>query len=146
MGAARFSTWLTRIAVHEALARVRERRRLELLGDADEDSTMATPEPGPEERAGSGELRKFLEHAVDALPEVFRSTFVLRSIENLSVAETADILGIPEETVKTRMHRARERLRTSLLDHVGEELPRLFGFHRVRCDEVVHFVLARIVQ
>jgi RNA polymerase sigma-70 factor (ECF subfamily) len=113
-GAARVSTWITRIAVHEALGRVRERSRIELLGDADEDSMMATPEPGPEDRVGSGELRKFLENAVDELPEVFRSTFVLRSIENLSVAETAEILGIPEETVKTRMHRARERLRTSL--------------------------------
>ncbi len=144
-GRARFSTWLTRIAVHEALGRLRKRKRLEPLEETDsEDVLMASPVSGPENRASDGELRVLLEHAVDALPEAFRTTFVLRSIEQLSVAETAEVLRIPEETVKTRHHRARERLQHALTERVGSALPDLFGFHRPRCDRVVANVLARI--
>jgi RNA polymerase sigma-70 factor (ECF subfamily) len=143
-GRARFSTWLTRIAVHEAFGRLRRNKRLEPLADLDaEETTMASPEPGPEDQLGSRELRSFLEHAVDSLPEVFRTAFVLRSVENLSVSETAEVLGIPEETVKTRHHRARERLRATLLERAGAELPSLFGFHRERCDRVVALVLSQ---
>lgn len=143
-GRARFSTWLTRIAVHEAFARLRRSRRLEPLTELDaEEPTMASPEPGPEDRFGSRELRSFLEDAVDALPEVFRTAFVLRSVENLSVSETSEVLGIPEETVKTRHHRARERLQSALLERAGAELPSLFGFHRERCDRLVALVLER---
>ena len=85
-----------------------------------------------------------LEQAIDTLPEAFRTTFVLRSIEQLSVAETAEVLGIPEETVKTRHHRARERLQNHLTQRVGSALPELFGFYRPRCDRVVANVLARL--
>jgi RNA polymerase sigma-70 factor (ECF subfamily) len=144
-GRARFSTWLTRIAVHEALGRLRKRKRLEPLEETDsEDVLMASTVSGPENRASDGELRVLLEQAVDGLPEAFRTTFVLRSIEQLSVAETAEVLGIPEETVKTRHHRARERLQRALTERVGSTLPDLFGFHRPRCDRVVADVLARI--
>jgi len=144
-GRARFSTWLTRIAVHEALARLRKRKRLEPLDDNDtEERLMVSPTVGPEHRASDGELRVLLEEAVDGLPEAFRTTFVLRSIEQLSVAETAEILGIPEETVKTRHHRARERLQHTLSDRVGGTLPELFGFHRPVCDRLVASVLGRL--
>ena len=144
-GRARFSTWLTRIAVHEALARVRRRSRLESLDDTDsEDVLMTSNSPGPEDRASNGELRILLERAVDALPEVFRTTFVLRSIENLSVAETAEILGVPEDTVKTRHYRARERLQSWLSHRVGGALPVLFDFDGERCDRVVTNVLRRV--
>jgi RNA polymerase sigma-70 factor (ECF subfamily) len=144
-GRARFSTWLTRIAVHEAFARLRKRKRLEPLDETDtEDRFMASPVLGPENRASDGELRAFLEEAVDGLPEAFRTTFVLRSVEQLSVTETAEVLGIPEETVKTRLYRARERLQNALSERVGGALPELFGFHRPRCDRVVANVLARI--
>jgi RNA polymerase sigma-70 factor (ECF subfamily) len=144
-GRARFSTWLTRIAVHEALGRLRKRKRLEPLDETDsEDVLMTSTVSGPENRASDGELRVLLEQAVDGLPEAFRTTFVLRSIEQLSVAETAEVLGIPEETVKTRHHRARERLQRALTERVGSTLPDLFGFHRPRCDGVVANVLARI--
>jgi RNA polymerase sigma-70 factor (ECF subfamily) len=143
-GRARFSTWLTRIAVHEALARLRRRRRLEPLDTDTGDAMMVSVSKGPEDSASDGELRVFLEAAVDELPETFRTTFVLRSIEHLSVAETAEILGIPEETVKTRHHRARERLQNALTERVGTALPGLFGFYRPRCDKVVAHVLARI--
>ena len=144
-GRARFSTWLTRIAVHEALARVRRRSRLESLDDTDsEDVLMTSNSPGPEDRASNGELRVLLERAVDSLPEVFRTTFVLRSIENLSVAETAEILGVPEDTVKTRHYRARERLQSWLSHRVGGALPVLFDFQGERCDRVVANVLRRV--
>jgi RNA polymerase sigma-70 factor (ECF subfamily) len=144
-GRARFSTWLTRIAVHEALARVRRRSRLESLDDTDsEDVLMTSNSPGPEDRASNGELRVLLERAVDSLPEVFRTTFVLRSIENLSVAETAEILGVPEDTVKTRHYRARERLQSWLSHRVGGALPVLFDFDGERCDRVVANVLERV--
>ena len=144
-GRARFSTWLTRIAVHEAFARLRKRKRLEPLDETDsEDRFMASPVLGPENRASDSELRAFLEEAVDGLPETFRTTFVLRSVEQLSVTETAEVLGIPEETVKTRLHRARERLQHALSERVGGALPELFGFHRPRCDRVVAGVLSRI--
>jgi RNA polymerase sigma-70 factor, ECF subfamily len=144
-GRARFSTWLTRIAVHEALARVRRRSRLESLEDTDsEDALMTSTTPGPEDRASDGELRVLLERAVDSLPEVFRTTFVLRSIENLSVAETAEILGVPEDTVKTRHYRARERLQSWLTHRVGGALPSLFDFDGERCDLVVSSVLQRL--
>ena len=105
---------------------------------------MASPVRGPENRASDGELRTLLEEAVDGLPEAFRTTFVLRSVEQLSVAETAEVLGISEETVKTRLHRARERLQSSLSNRVGDTLPELFGFHRPRCDRVVANVLSRL--
>jgi RNA polymerase sigma-70 factor (ECF subfamily) len=144
-GRARFSTWLTRIAVHEALGRLRKRKRLEPLDETDaEDMLMASPVTGPENSASDGELRVLLEEAVDALPETFRTTFMLRSIEQLSVAETAEVLGIPEETVKTRHHRARERLQNALTNRVGAALPDLFGFHRPRCDKLVASVLTRL--
>lgn len=145
-GRARFSTWLTRIAVHEAFARLRRRRRLEPLEDSDSEDLMTSQTPGPDERASDGELRVFLEEAVDTLPETFRTTFMLRAVEHLSVAETAEVLGIPEETVKTRHHRARERLQNALTERVGDALPQLFGFHRPRCDKVVAYVLARIQE
>jgi RNA polymerase sigma-70 factor (ECF subfamily) len=143
-GRARFSTWLTRIAVHEALARVRRRSRLESLDTDSEDVLMTSTSPGPEDRASNGELRVLLERAVDSLPEVFRTTFVLRSIENLSVAETAEILGVPEDTVKTRHYRARERLQAWLTQRVGGALPVLFDFDGERCDRVVANVLGRV--
>jgi RNA polymerase sigma-70 factor (ECF subfamily) len=144
-GRARFSTWLTRIAVHEAFARLRKRKRVEPLdADSSLESSMASPELGPERRASDAELRSLLEQAVDQLPEAFRTTFVLRSVEQLSVAETAEVLGIPEETVKTRLHRARERLQNELTERVGGALPELFGFHRVRCDKIVASVLERL--
>jgi len=143
-GRASFSTWLTRIAVHEALARLRKRRRVEPLDDADEGEMPAAEALRPDERATAAELRVLLEDAVERLPHAFRATFVLRSIEQLSVAETAEVLGVPEETVKTRHHRARERLRSTLTERVGEALPGLFSFHRPRCDSVVANVLARL--
>lgn len=145
-GRARFSTWLTRIALHEALARVRRRKRLVPLEAHEEESVMATgPEVGPEQRLSDVEMRSVLEAAVAKLPEDFRTVFVLRAVEGMSGVETAECLGISEETVKTRLHRARGRLRRVLVRSIEPELPRLYEFHLSRCDRVVAAVFGRIL-
>jgi RNA polymerase sigma-70 factor (ECF subfamily) len=143
-GRAQLSTWLTRIAVHEALARLRRGKRFVSL-DA-EPSDMPTPSlaPTPEDNVSDRELGAVLERAIDALPEGFRIVFVLRAVEEMSVAETSEVLDIPEETVKTRLHRARGLLRDAMVDRADAITPQLFGFHLSRCDRVVGAVLKRI--
>jgi len=145
-GRASWATWLTRIAVNEALARVRRRGR---FVDTDVDSTDGRKEgtmerPGPEDQTSARELGAFLEHAVDKLPDIYRSVFVLREAEELSTADTAAALGISEELVKVRLHRARADLRRTLEAHVGAATRELYGFHLSRCDRVVAAVMARI--
>ena len=145
-GQAQFSTWLTRIAINEALARVRKRGRYEPF---DEDSTVETlmpwnPAPDPEKQAFTGELRELLEWAIDTLPDGSREVFVLRDVEGLSTAEAAASLGVSEDVIKTRLSRARAALRRSLLERTGEAAPEAFRFLRPRCDRVVAAVMARI--
>ncbi len=141
-GKARFATWLTKIAVHEALARLRRRGRL--VSAEDQMDAFEAPGRGPEQMAADRELRGVLENALSNLPEAFRATFVLRDIEGLSTAETAACMGIPEETVKTRLHRAHAALRRDLSTRIGDALPAMFPFGDTRCDRVVATVLARI--
>jgi RNA polymerase sigma-70 factor (ECF subfamily) len=141
-GRSRFATWLTRIAVHEALARVRRGRRFAPLDSHGEEPAMG--ERSPETLAGDGETRAFIERAIEGLPDEFRAVFVLRAVEEMSGAETAECLGIPEETVKTRLHRARGRLQEALLSNLKPALPRVYAFERPRCDRVVAGVFARI--
>jgi RNA polymerase sigma-70 factor, ECF subfamily len=145
---ARFATWLTRIATYEALARIRRRSRLteiETMGDsAEADRALTERGPNPERQAFLGELRRTLEGGVDALPEAYRSVFVLRDVEGLSTAETAESLGLSEDVVKTRLVRARAQLRRRIADTVGKGAGELFAFAAPRCDRVVAAVLARI--
>jgi RNA polymerase sigma-70 factor (ECF subfamily) len=141
-GRSRFSTWLARIAAREATARARK-RRLVLAPDVvehamDEETTDA------ERLASDGEARALLEEAIDGLPEAFRAVFVMRSVEDMSVAETALVLGIPEDTVKTRLHRARKALREDLARRFDAAADGVFGFDGARCDRMVANVLARI--
>jgi RNA polymerase sigma-70 factor (ECF subfamily) len=144
-GRARFSTWLTKIAVHEALARARKRSRFEPLDAEQQEPSMSSQsQSSPEQKASDSEMRVVLEKAIDALPEEFRAVFILRAVEEMSGAETAECLGIPEETVKTRFHRARGRLQETLLDRVDPALPTVYEFHLTRCDRVVDAVLRRI--
>jgi RNA polymerase sigma-70 factor (ECF subfamily) len=145
-GRSSVSTWLTRIAVHEAFARVRRGRRIDPGVDPEsEDFVMQQPDRHtPEARASDHEHRALLEDAIDALPEHYRTVFVLRAVEELSVAETAEVLEVSEETVKTRLHRARIALQESLLERTRAATPAVFGFHLSRCDRVVNAVLARI--
>lgn len=148
-GQARFSTWLTRIAVYEALARARRGRRLVQIDDLSprkEDSMalLSSTERGPEQRAIQRDLQALLETAIDALPESFRSVLVLREVEGLSTAETAESLGISEALVKTRLHRARAALRQDLESRSRATLADSFPFHLSRCDRVVAAVFERI--
>jgi RNA polymerase sigma-70 factor (ECF subfamily) len=138
-GRARFSTWLTRIAVYEALGRLRRQRRLEQLSDHDIDTedSMAVKPPTPEQRASDAELRTITEAAIDALPQDFRVVFVLRAVEQMSVAEVSECLEIPQETVKTRFFRARQRLRLSLIEQLDSAAQSAYEFHLLRCDRVV---------
>jgi RNA polymerase sigma-70 factor (ECF subfamily) len=144
-GRSQLSTWLVRIAVHEALGRIRKGKRVTPLDDPDSQTfDLATPERGPEQHVSDHELGAILEEAVDGLPESFRTVFVLRVVEQLSVSEAAEVLGVQEETVRTRLHRARGLLQSTLVGRIGSALPQLFDFHLSRCDRVVHEVLARI--
>jgi RNA polymerase sigma-70 factor (ECF subfamily) len=148
-GEAKFSTWLTKIAVYEALGRLRRQGRTENL-DSVLDSgrhvmaRMTSDTQDPERQAYDHELRVVLEGAVDSLPEIYRMVFVLRSVEGLSVAETAGCLDIGAEAVKTRLHRARSLLRKDLQERAGLVTAETFPFHLSRCDRVVEAVFRRI--
>jgi RNA polymerase sigma-70 factor (ECF subfamily) len=151
LGRARFATWLTRIAVNEALYRQKRGRRLVAIDALAH--RLESPAPGPENRASNGELREALGVSIDRLSEDFRTVFVLRDVEGLSTAETAESLAIPEETVKTRLHRARRQLRghveeqlrkTIVEQELGKTMREVFAFGSARCDRLVAAVLLRI--
>ncbi|HUS20195.1 MAG TPA: RNA polymerase sigma factor [Terriglobales bacterium] len=146
-GRAKFSTWLTRIAVHEALGRIRGRRRVEELDAMPEevkDAKAVSTSLNPEEQVANRELGSLLENSVERLPEQYRIVFMLREIEEATTQEVAEILEISEENVKTRLHRARVLLRKSLFRKVGAHGKEAFAFHATRCDRVVAKVFARI--
>lgn len=146
-GLARFSTWLTRIAVNEALARVRSRGRYAAFDDDQMEREAFMPNESasdPERLAFAGELRGLLEWAIDRLPDGMREVFVLREVEGLSTEETADCLGVSHDVVKTRLSRGRAMLRALLLERTGATAAEAFRFMRPRCDRVVSSVLARI--
>jgi RNA polymerase sigma-70 factor (ECF subfamily) len=150
---ASFSTWLTKIAAYEALARARRRARAASAAvpiDAAPEPTeetmpaLSTSEPSPEHQAFAGELRSLLESAIDALPDAYRSVFVLREVEGLSTSETAECLELTEEAVRTRLHRAKALLRETLYAQAGVAAASAFQFHLSRCDRVVAAVFERI--
>jgi len=148
-GRSRFSTWLTRIAINEAYARLRKRQRVEAAPWEDETTMADEPAaagPTPEQIAARVEIQGLLERAVDTLSISNRTVFVLRSIEGLSTAETAEVLKISEEAVKTRLHRANEALRLWLEEQVGGAVKDAFHFYRPRCDAVVSHVMARLIH
>ena len=148
-GRSSFATWLTRIAVHEALARARRSRRLVQIDDLSPRTEgamkpLSPAEAGPEQRAIQHDLRNALEIAMAALTESFRSVLMLREVEGLSTAQTAECLGISESLVKTRLHRARTALRREMESRSQAALSEIFPFHLSRCDRVVAGVFARI--
>lgn len=144
-GDAQFSTWLTRIAVNEALGRRRKRIRGLDQGTEDVDiSLVESNTPDPEQQASHSELRDVMEREVAALPDAFRIVVVMRDVEGLSTSETADCLGISEDLVKQRLHRARAMLRENLYQRAGVTLASLFAFGNARCDRVVATVMAQI--
>jgi len=105
---------------------------------------FASLAPDPEQQASNSEIRRLLEEAVEELPDAYRTIFMLRDVEEMSTADTADVLAITEENVKTRLHRARALLRKSLYVRAGMERREAFSFHAVRCDRVVKNVFDRI--
>jgi RNA polymerase sigma-70 factor (ECF subfamily) len=136
-GDAKLSTWLTKIAIYEALGRLRRRKRI------DEMPEISSSE-NPERATYGRELHTAIESAVDSLPPLYRSVFVLREIEEMTGAETADSLGITEETVKTRLHRARRLMRRRLEHTVGAAMGSAFAFGSRRCDRVTERAMERI--
>lgn len=145
-GDAQFSTWLTRIAINEALGRRRKRIR-SAEGQEDVDITLVeSNEPDPEQQASQSELRDVMEREVAALPDAFRAVVMLRDVEGLSTSETAQCLGVSEDLVKQRLHRARAALRDNLYRRAGVTLESLFSFGNARCDRVVSAVMARLAR
>jgi RNA polymerase sigma-70 factor, ECF subfamily len=146
-GRAAFATWLTRIAVNEAIARSRLQGRYLSL-----DETKDTMDPlkathsssNPERQAFARELGGLLEAAVDALPDGAREVFVMRQVQGLDAAETAASLGVSEDVVKTRLSRAKAALRRDLFERAGLAAGDAFTFHQSRCDRVVAAVFARL--
>jgi RNA polymerase sigma-70 factor (ECF subfamily) len=144
-GRSTFATWIARIAVNEALGRAR-RTRFRLLVRGRDSGCRPPPPLDPEAGAERTELRAILTAAIDALPDGLRRAFVLREVEQLSGAETAEILGISEDAVKVRLHRARCLLRDTISDELGEDVKSLYGFHLDRCDRVVWGALERLAD
>lgn len=148
-GRARFSTWLTKILVHEASARHRKTMRAREVdyavqnGQRDEARLRMTI-ADPEVRLYDREVKLLVERAIDALPEDYRAVLVLREIEEMDTAEAAEALGVSEELVRTRLLRARAMLRKSLYRRAGVNPADLFTLHLARCDRVVHAVMPRI--
>jgi RNA polymerase sigma-70 factor (ECF subfamily) len=143
---AKFSTWLTRIAVYEALGRVRRRGRYESLEGSMETFMPTATTPDPERHAFGRELGALIESAVDRLGNGYREVFMLRQVQGLSTAETAEVLGVSEDVVKTRFSRARHALQHDLLSRIGGASGEAFTFGQARCDAIVASVMAVIAR
>jgi RNA polymerase sigma-70 factor (ECF subfamily) len=148
---ARFSTWLARIVVNESLMRLRKSARrasivpIQAAAPVEEveqvsDDAMEKPESS----AARAEMRRLLEAQIDLLPDAYRTVFMLRAVEEMSVEETAAVLGIPQPTVRTRFFRARSLLREGLAQKIDLACEDAFSFAGARCDRIVAAVLARI--
>lgn len=150
-GRAKFATWLTRIAVHEALARQRRGTRYQELDptselEGDPMDRFASSMPSPEQQVSNAEIRTLLENAIEKLPDSYRAVFVLRDVEKMSAADAAEVLAISEDNVKMRLHRARVLLRKTLFEIAGAEAVEAFHFNAVRCNRVVRKVFERIQE
>jgi RNA polymerase sigma-70 factor (ECF subfamily) len=150
----RLSTWLVRIVINEALGRLRKSsRRAQVISldgqnvddtrEAEADTENTVPEQ-PELTVYRGEMRRLVEQRIDALPDAFRTVFVLRAIEEMTVAETSECLDLPEATVRTRFFRARRLLREALAVEIDLATDEAFGFDGERCERITRQVLARI--
>lgn len=150
-GDASLATWLTRIVLNEALQRLRRRTEMPLEANEEEMQAQIIPFPlsarresDPETNIAQRQICKILEQAIDELPEEFRLVLVARVIEDMSIAETAAILGVKPETVKTRLHRARQLLKAALTEQVGPLFSEAFPFEGARCDRVTEAVILRL--
>jgi RNA polymerase sigma factor (sigma-70 family) len=142
---ARLSSWLTRIALNEALGRRRQRRpTVDIKAIEGMVAPFSAHKPDPEEAAALAEIRSLLERAVSGLPEPFRIVFIMRDVEEMSIEETALLLGLRPQTVSTRLHRARRLLREALGDKLATVFTDTFLFAGARCDCLAQLVLDRL--
>lgn len=149
---AKLSTWLVRIVINAALARGRRRgaQLVPLSIDAVLDQPemqrmlMTNPKQHPDQHAIRVELRTMLEARIDQLPDMYRTVFMLRAVEEMTTAEVAEALQLPEATVRTRFFRARSLLREGLASDVDARLDEVFAFDGERCDRIVSQVLEKI--
>ena len=146
-GNARWSTWLCRIAINEALARLRQRGRFVSI-EAVSEEAMANLSKGssgdPERTAAGREFSKMVEQAIDELPEIYRAVLIMREVEGMTTEETASVLDVQTDVIKTRLHRARASLRDAIEDRIGEQMKNSYTFGNERCDRVVAAVFARL--
>jgi RNA polymerase sigma-70 factor (ECF subfamily) len=155
-GGSQISTWLTRIVINQALMRLRRQKRDRVVvpftgpaGDAREhaeDTVADEKTESPTTSTLRGEIRRLLERRIDELPVAFRTVFIMREVEDMSVDETAAALGIPGATVRTRLFRARALLREALARDMDSATLDVFGFAGDRCDRIVARVLAEAAK
>jgi RNA polymerase sigma-70 factor (ECF subfamily) len=150
-GESGLSTWLSRIAINEALGRARSAKPHVELGTVGEQALEAqiikfpvSPPGDPERTMAQREIQRVVERAIDELPEAFRMVFVARVMEGMSIEETADLLGIKPETIKTRLHRARAMLRENVEKEIGPVMMDAFPFDGRRCERLTETVLKRL--
>lgn len=147
-GRASLGTWLTRIVINEALARLRRRKPAESLDEMNPPGADVVPltssQPDPERAMAQREIHALLEKAIDELPHDFRIVLVARVIEEMSIEETAELFGLRPETVKTRLHRARALLRKDLETQFGPVLTGTYPFAGRRCEMMADRVIARL--
>ena len=154
---ARLSTWLVRIVINEALGRLRRdgarpaavvplNASVDADGETMEMQMHANPDEQPEPSVMRAQIRQQIEARVDTLPDAFRTVFMLRGVEEMSVEEVALVLDIPEATVRTRFFRARSILREGLSRDIDMAIGDAFSFAGLRCDRIVAGVLAKIAD
>ena len=151
-GDSTLATWLSRIVINEALGRLRKRRRTTEIPISDEQNSQAkiiqfplnASTDDPERTMAQRQILQLVEQATDTLPDIYRCVFVARVIEGLSIEETADLLGVRPETVKTRLHRARNLVRKQLDEQIGPVLMDAFPFAGLRCERMTVAVLKRL--
>jgi RNA polymerase sigma-70 factor (ECF subfamily) len=152
-GDSSLATWLTRIVLNEALQRVRRRTELPVsqANPPQRPAAQVIPFPlsgnqatDPERAMAQRQLCQLIERAIDELPDEFRTVLVARVIEDMSIEETADLLGLRPETVKTRLHRARRLLKAALADHIDPLFSDVFPFAGKRCESIADAVVKRL--
>jgi RNA polymerase sigma-70 factor (ECF subfamily) len=151
-GESGLSTWLSRIAINEALTRMRSRKphvELDTLPEAVLEAQiirfpLSSAASDPEKSMAQREIQRVVEHAVDELPDVFRMVFIARVMEGMTMEETAELLGVRPETVKTRLHRARTMLRENVERKIGPVVMDAFPFAGQRCERLTETVLKRL--
>lgn len=156
-GEAALSTWLSRLVLNECLGRLRRKGRRDNVvaivnsgdgvdGAAELEAMSTSVADSPDQLLARSEMRALLERRIDALPDVFRTVFVLRCVEEMSVDETARCLDIPEATVRSRQFRARSMLRESLARDIDVAERDVFEFGGAHCDSVVARVIAQLTK